>query len=178
MTSDINKPAFSVRRMSAEDVPALLQIQMACYPPSMTEPEAVILMRLQSSQQTCWLLEHDDTPSAYLFSYPSHRGMVTALNATFEVASNPDCLYLHDLAVSPRLRGQRAGQALVKTALAYARSAGLGSSALVAVQQSQPFWMAFGYSPHHNLSTEASKNLLSYQVTGFTNAIYMLQTLS
>ncbi|MGS0740604.1 GNAT family N-acetyltransferase [Glaciimonas sp. GG7] len=167
--------ALLIRPMTVDDIPVLIQIQMECYPPSMVEPEAILLKRINSSRQTCWLLEYKDIPAAYLFSYPSCKGMVTALNAPFNVAPDPDCLYLHDLAVTPRLRGQCAGQALVTRALAYARSVGLSWSALVAVQGSLPFWAKFGYERHDGLSVEASKNLLSYPIDEGVPAIYMLQ---
>ncbi|MFC5474207.1 GNAT family N-acetyltransferase [Paraherbaspirillum soli] len=174
--------AHSIRLMSGDDIPVLMTIQAECYPPHMLESEAVFRSRLDAAPSTCWVLtEHQDQdqrPAAYLFSYPSSKGAITALDAPFKIASTPDCLYLHDLAVAPHMRGKKAANALVSAALKRAREDGLGWSALVSVQHSQPFWMAQGYVPVEIQHSPARENLDSYQASANHGpAIYMLQRL-
>ncbi|MDQ8020888.1 MAG: GNAT family N-acetyltransferase, partial [Moraxellaceae bacterium] len=73
-----------------------------------------------------------------------------------------DSLYLHDLAVLPRMKGQRLAQWLVQHAWARAWSMGLRSSALVAVQDSLPFWSRLGYARHAPLAPSQAVHLRSY----------------
>ena len=85
--------------------------------------------------------------AAYLLGYPSRIGQITPLHGDFKPAAQPDCLYLHDLAVSPHCQGQALGPRLVRHAWAQAeRLWNLQASTLVAVQGSLPFWQRLGYA--------------------------------
>ena len=166
--------------MSGRDIPAVMQIQAECYPPLMQESEAVFRDRLALTPDTCWVWSpHGQEPAAYLFSYPSNKDVVTALDQLFKIAAAPDCLYLHDLAVAPVARGRQAANALVAVALEQARADGLHWSALVSVQQSQAFWSALGYASMEVQYSPAKENLASYQVSANqATAVYMCQQLS
>jgi len=181
--SSKKQPAAShgvVRLMSDCDIPVVMRIQAECYPAPMLESETVFRDRLGLAPATCWIWsEHGQGAGAYLFSYPSSNGAVTALDHPFKIAARPDCLYLHDLAVVPGARGRRAADALVAAALENARAGGLRWSALVSVQQSQGFWERFGYAVVETLPSPARENLASYQVQGNHGvAVYMLQQLA
>lgn len=169
-----------VRAMLASDIPAVMRIQAACYPPSMLESEEVFRARLALTPATCWIWSPaPDSAAAYLFSYPSNKDAITPLGACFKLAAAPDCLYLHDLAVAPEARGQRAANALVAAALEHARAESLAWSALVSVQQSQRFWGSLGYAAVEVRQSPARENLDSYQVPGSQlAAVYMLQKLT
>lgn len=108
----------AVRAMSDGDISAVMQIQAACYPPSMLESEAVFRARL---------------------ALP------------------------------------RAANTLVATALKHAQTKELRWSALVSVQQSQPFWSTLGYAPVEVLHSPARESLASYQPGSLIDAVYMLQ---
>ncbi len=166
--------------MSDQDIPAVMQIQAECYPPLMQESEAVFRARLALTPGTCWVWSpHGQEPAAYLFSYPSNKDVVTALDRPFKIAAAPDCLYLHDLAVAPGARGRQAANALVAVALEHARADGLHWSALVSVQQSRAFWSALGYASMEMQHSPAKENLASYQVSeNQAAAVYMCQQLS
>jgi ribosomal protein S18 acetylase RimI-like enzyme len=168
-----------VRPMLAGDIPAVMQIQAECYPPSMLESEDVFRARLALTPATCWIWSPaPDNAAAYLFSYPSRKDAITPLGAQFKLAAAPNCLYLHDLAVAPAARGQRAANALVAAALEHARAAGMAWSALVSVQRSQDFWSGLGYATVEVEHSPAKENLDSYQIQGNQQAaIYMLQRL-
>ncbi|NKI69667.1 GNAT family N-acetyltransferase [Collimonas pratensis] len=169
-----------VRAMLESDIPAVMRIQAECYPPAMLESEEVFRARLALTPATCWIwAPAPDSAAAYLFSYPSNKDAITPLGSPFKLASAPDCLYLHDLAVAPGARGQRAANLLVAAALGHARAANLGWSALVSVQQSQAFWGSLGYNAVEVRHSPAKENLDSYQVAGSQHtAVYMLQKLT
>jgi len=169
-----------VRAMLASDIPAVMRIQAECYPPSMLESEAVFRARLALTPATCWIWSPAaDSAGAYLFSYPSSKDAITPLGAQFELALAPDCLYLHDLAVAPGARGQRAANALIAAALDQARAAGMAWSTLVSVQKSQAFWERLGYAAVEAEPSPARENLATYQMPGSQlAAIHMRQELT
>ncbi|MFO1251952.1 MAG: GNAT family N-acetyltransferase [Inhella sp.] len=138
-----------IRALRQADLPALLRVQRACYGAGFNETEAVFAARLHQSPQSAWCVDDRARPgelAAYLVGYPSRLGKITPLHGEFEPALSPDCLYLHDLAVSPLCQGQALGPRLVRHAWAEAqRLWGLQASALVAVQSSLPFWQRLGY---------------------------------
>lgn len=165
--------------MSDNDIPAVMRIQALCYPSLMQESEAVFRTRRALTPATCWVWSlPEQDPAAYLFSYPTNKDVITALDHPFKIAATPDCLYLHDLAVSPNARGRQAGNVLVAAALGHARTSGLRWSALVSVQQSQKFWGERGYTAAEVAHSPAKENLASYQVSANqAAAVYMLQQL-
>jgi GNAT superfamily N-acetyltransferase len=181
--SSKKRPAAShgaVRAMSDRDIPAVMRIQAECYPEPMLESEAVFRARLALAPATCWIWSGPGQGAgAYLFSYPSSKDAVTALDHPFTIPAAPDCLYLHDLAVAPDARGRRAANALATAALEKARADGLGWSALVSVQRSQVFWETLGYAAVESPPSPARENLASYQVQGNQGAaVYMRQQLT
>lgn len=150
------------RAMTPDDLPAVMAVQAACYPPAMVEPMALLADRLASAPALSFLLEDADGVYAYLFCYPSQLGKVTRLGDRFRLPAAPDCLYLHDLAVAPRAAGRGAGPRLVRAAWAAGRAQGLAHSALVAVQASQAFWERLGYARFAALAETERAPLDSY----------------
>ncbi|AIY42027.1 GCN5-related N-acetyltransferase [Collimonas arenae] len=178
MSNNLTSPA--VRAMHDNDIASVMRIQAECYPPSMQESEEVFRARLALTPTTCWIWSLPrQSAAAYLFCYPSQKDAITALGDQFKIAAMPDCLYLHDLAVSPSARGQRAANTLVAAALNHARGNAMAWSALVSVQQSQSFWGTLGYASVEVQHSPARENLDSYRVAGNQNApVYMLQRLT
>lgn len=163
---------FSIRLMQEQDVSAVLAIQLEAYSPDLFESETVIRARLASAPQHAWVAEDDEGVCAYLFAYHSHVGKVTPLDGDFCIPAQPDCLYLHDLAVARRAAGRRIGPALVREALGQARQQRLRFSALVSVQESSAFWNRMGYTEQQP-NPEHAEHLFSYQVP----ATYMVRSL-
>ncbi len=134
-----------VRAMRCDDLPAVLAVQAACYPPSMQEPAETVLARMRAAPATCFVVPDAEGVCAYLFAYPSRMGAITRLGAEFDLAPHADTLYLHDLAVAPGGKGRGLARVLVGHALAHATEQGLPASALVSVQDTSGFWTALGY---------------------------------
>jgi len=133
--------------MGVDDLDAVLAVQAACYPPSMQEAAGVVLARLAVAPNTCLVAVDAGGICGYLFAYPSLLGVVTPLGAAFEPASQPDTLYLHDLAVAPRAHGCGLARRLVTQLLAQASRQGIAASSLVSVQETATFWASLGYRP-------------------------------
>lgn len=164
---------LQIRPMTADDVPAIMQIQLYCYQPSLHEEQAIVARRLAQHPDYCWVAENAQGVCAYLFSYPSRLGKITTLGGDFLASEQADCLYLHDLAVAEQASGQGVGPQLVKHALQHARQQALPYSALVAVQNSANFWARQGFTLEPELTEEQRHCLASYAVA----ARYLVQPL-
>ena len=160
--------------MLPADIPSVVRTQSHCYLPGNLESEAVIRARLASAPDTAWVAQVKGEVCAYLVGYRSRLGQVGALGEGFEPATEPDCLYLHDLAVGPQARGLGLGPLLVAHALAQARREGLAWSALVSVQGSQAFWRRQGFMARLPDDGDQARALASY---AGGPACYMTQAL-
>lgn len=85
-----------------------------------------------------------------------------ALAEDFMPASNGDCLYLHDMAVSSDARGQGVATALLACAQQYAQQQKLRALTLVAVQNSASYWQQQGFVALPALSPEQQQLLAGY----------------
>ena len=162
-----------LRPMALADLPAVLDVQRACYPGDFLEDAATFTQRLQSPANLSCVATQGGVVCAYLAAYRSRPGKVTPLNGGFDTVAQPDTLYLHDLAVAPQAAGQGLAQRLVKHLWAQGRSEGLVVSALVSVQGSQVFWERLGYRVQVLDDPAQQQNLASYGA----GACYMAKTL-
>lgn len=139
-------PTAFIRRMAERDLPAVLAVQAACYPPAMQEPAVVVLARLRAAPATTLVAADAGGICAYAFAYPSRLGAVTPLGARFAPAADADTLYIHDLAVAPRSAGCGIARGLVSALFERVSSLDLPHAALVAVQDSRRFWEGWGFA--------------------------------
>lgn len=165
---------FQIRAMQAADLPAIMEIQAACYAADVLESEQVIHARFNACPDLSWVAEDELGVCAYLFAYRSKKGNVTPLDAVFRHHPQADCLYLHDLAVNPRANGRGIGPALIRHNNQQGQKMQLRYSALVSVQDSEQFWQRHGYVAQDELPPSQQAHLESYQIP----AIYMLRELS
>lgn len=153
---------FVIRPMVAADIGAVLAIQEDAYVGEVLEEETVISARLNTAPDTAWVAQGKQGVQAYLVTYPSRLGALTALGENFQCATDPDCLYLHDLAVVSAANGVGMGQALLNEATRYAEDQGYPFSALISVQNSVSFWQRQGYSVVESLSQPQQALLATY----------------
>lgn len=165
---------FRIRLMQVTDIPAVLMIQEQAYVDEILESAEVIEERLHIAPETAWVAETEAGVQAYLVTYPSRLGALTAWGENFQCAHDADCLYLHDLAVATAAGGCGLGQALIAVATHYAEEKGYGFSSLISVQNSVGFWQRRGYGVVENLSPAQQLLLATY--TG--PAYYMSKTIA
>lgn len=166
-----NYPA--VRRMTADDLPAVLTVQAACYVDVPLEDESVFRVRLQTPDTFSWVAVNQGRIGGYLMAYQSRRGLLTALGATFSPDADGDTLYLHDLAIHPDCKGTGMGWLLVSHALQTGSEIGLQHAALVSVQNSGPYWQKHDFHPYQELEPHQAQKLLSYE----PEALYRVRSL-
>lgn len=162
-----------VRALTADDLPALLQVQQACYGEDFSESGEVFARRLASAAQCSLVLEQGGQVRAYLAAYRSRRDKITPLHGDFEAVEAPDTLYLHDMAVHPDAAGRGMAQALLAPLWQSARAEGLRHTALVSVQGSRAYWERHGYAVQALAQPLQQQRLHSYG----EGALYMARAL-
>ena len=156
--------APTLRPLTPADLPEVLAVQRACHPPALQEGAGAFARKLAGFPAGCLGLEADGLLCAYVFCHPWPSGTTMPLDSAATPSGAGDWLYIHDLAVLPARRGAGAAAALLGRVWALAAGLGLERSALVAVQDSGPFWIRQGF-----------RAVRSFEYTPGVGAIYMIR---
>lgn len=141
----MNAPC-SVRAMRLDDMADVLRIQAECYTAIVPESRQSLAAKLLASPGTCFVAATLDTIAGYLVAVPWLRGAPPELDAPdCDLPQQPDCLYLHDLAVTPAARGSGAAGGLVAAFMRQLHEQRFAHASLIAIQASQPYWQKHGF---------------------------------
>lgn len=156
---------IKIRPAQPADIEAILEIQQSCY--SAIEPESRLSMlsKIIHSPQTSFVaqIQGDTKPVAYLLALPWTANEPPTLNQIItQLPQSPDCLYLHDLAVSPKAQGTGAGSALVKHLLITYQSMPMNRLCLIAIQNARSYWERFGFQEVCPLHAQLQAKVHSY----------------
>src|SRR5690554_5380825 len=132
------------RPLTIADVDAVSGIARSVHP-GFFERDSVFTERISLAPQGCWLLEDAQGQAlGYVLSHPWTLGSIPALDSLLgALPKDPDCFYLHDLALRGAARGTGAAGKIVNTLIGIA--APYSAMALVAVNGSAAFWSRFGF---------------------------------
>ncbi|TKB58667.1 GNAT family N-acetyltransferase [Ferrimonas aestuarii] len=124
----------------SDDWPHIVAIQAQVYTEFEPERLCVLQQKWQLSPETCFVVRNElGQALAYLLSHPWQGDSPPHLDQTLSTELvKGDCLYLHDLAVSPTLKGQGAGKALFAALLNAADE--FSKMQLIAVQNASSYW--------------------------------------
>lgn len=143
---------IQVRRLQASDIQQVLRVQSECYRPELIESEASFEGKLTLYPRACVGAWDGRVLRGYLFAHPWIVGEPVHLDTWSQsLPPNSDGMYLHDLSISPSYRGKGIPKRLLDVVIDCAREVGLMRFALVAVQQSEPFWERWGFSVKYTL---------------------------
>jgi ribosomal protein S18 acetylase RimI-like enzyme len=136
-----------VRSMGVADLSAVLQIQAVCYTQIVPESLESFMAKLIAAPASCFVATIEKRAVGYLVAVPSAFGHPPPLDQTYcRLPMQPDCLHLHDLAVTPAARAAGAGRLLVDAFFAHLRESELPRASLIAIQDSAPYWQRRGFS--------------------------------
>lgn len=140
----------AVRPLQMADLDAVMAIQAACYTAFAPESREAMAARPRLAPASCWVAGAGPRGQAmaYLQALPWRLGEAPALDAVLDrLPPEPDCLYLHDLAVAPEARALGLGAALVERFMVALRQGPWRHAALIAVQDAAPYWLRHGFTP-------------------------------
>lgn len=142
------QPQVVLRPLRAADLPAVLAIQRAAHGDGYQESAVVLGRKLALAPQACWLAQRGGEAVGYVFAHPwNDRGAPPLHLALETLPPAADRGFVHDLAVSPAVRGLGVAAALFGRVRDWSRAAGHRSMRLVALADAVPFWARQGFSP-------------------------------
>lgn len=158
--------------MEEGDLDTVIKIQGMCYSEVAPESRQSFLSKLVVSPETCVVAEDAGNVVGYLVSVPIEFSEPPTLNAeNVRVPPAPDCLYLHDLAITPTYRSRGVGRLLVDAFFEAAHRRNLPQVSLIAVQNSSPYWARYGFTA---VSVSAS---LAEKIAGYGEKAVLMSSL-
>ncbi|CAO2655681.1 Nn.00g044840.m01.CDS01 [Neocucurbitaria sp. VM-36] len=141
------KAKLTWRSLTLNDINDVIRIANNIHP-DLPESIDVFSERIKLFPEGCLGLEESNGKTSeiygYAISHPIIRRQPPALNSLLgEISPGADQYYIHDLALLPEARGRGSAQEGVEKLLAI--SEGYGTTALVSVYGSAPFWNRFGF---------------------------------
>lgn len=134
------RPMRSEDAATASDVANAIHL---AYP----EDPLVVRDRLAVYPQGCFVLADGDRICGYLVCHPWVLGEPPALSVELgALPDNPDCLYLHDIALLASVRGQGHAITALNIVLEQARAGGFPTVFLMAVGDAHGFWERAGFA--------------------------------
>jgi len=151
------------RTMREQDLAAVNQIAAEVhldYP----ESPAVFAERLMLFEGGCWVAADTQLRvQGYAISHPALLGQPPTLDCLLrQLPAAANCLYLHDVALRPGVRGAGLGASLLDLMRQQARIHRLTQLALVAVNGSAAYWQRQGFQPYGEGDTSLMRKLGSY----------------
>lgn len=129
------------RRMRSEDLPFVYTIANHIHK-ELHEDMAVFIERLRLCPEGCFVLE-DTTIRGYLISHPFTQGKSPPLNTLLHKIRDPDCWYIHDLAILEPYRVQGHATKILRWLEKKVKT----TITLTSVSGSESFWLRQGFVP-------------------------------
>ncbi|WP_442754806.1 GNAT family N-acetyltransferase [Methylocystis sp. JAN1] len=133
------------RPLAQSDLGALCRVAAAVHP-GLPERWEIFEEKLRLFPAGCFVLETNGALAGYAISHPWRLYEIPPLDAFLEkLPDPPDCLYLHDVGVTPAARGSGAAARLIERLENIARADGSDAIALTAVYGSDALWRGLGF---------------------------------
>ena len=137
---------MEIRKLIEQDILAMLDVQRECYPPKLLESTETFLNKMRLFAEGSLGCFSEKRLCAYVFFHPWIKGVVVPLDYVIgSIPPEPDCIYIHDLAVLPAYRRKKIAEQLIWKVFEIGKQLSIRSYSLVAVQSSEGFWRRFGF---------------------------------
>lgn len=157
------------RSMTTSDLDRVCRIAAIGFPDHF-EGRDCFENRLGLAPAGCFVLQTAGDLEGYLVAYPWRADAAPPLNTLIEtIPDDAEVLYLHDLALTPAVRGQGWSKPAMQAVLDLAKAGGWKTVALVAVNDAVDFWRAHGFQVRE--TPEMTAKLASYG----SDARYMIR---
>ena len=156
-----------ITEISEDSWNGILRVQEEAYTDVPPEEVNVLKSKWKASPETCFKFQSENKKIVgYLLAHSWNSDEPPKLFEELPKDSFGTILYLHDLAVSSRVRGMGVGKQLLKKLLDTAKKKRFERILLVAVQNSEGYWSSLGFSEIPNIpvcSSYGSKAKLMYR---------------
>ena len=154
----VETSAVTWRRMAQPDLVSVERVGDAVHP-DYPEDAAIIAERLRLYPAGCLVLDGDKGIQGYAVAHPWLFGRPPLLNTQLgQLPVRADTFYIHDLALTPEVRGGGLGTKAVNLLTYQAQLDAFMSMSLVAVDSSPGFWRRHGFEVTEQ---EATRTALS-----------------
>lgn len=169
---------MKIRLAQQFDMPEIISVQSVCYRTVKPERLEVLSEKLGIYPKGCLVAEIDGRVVGYMFSHPWRLWVPPEIDSFLGcLPKNPDCFYIHDVAVLPTCRGLGIARDLIEKARVIAVENHLDSLTIIAVQDSENFWEQFGFR-RPECENENIKQTLSILKSYQEGATYMIKFVS
>ncbi|MBY9067890.1 GNAT family N-acetyltransferase [Hyphomonas sp. WL0036] len=152
---------FRIVPMTGAHLASVVKVQAEAFTPDLLETPAVFADRLARFGEHFRVALMADRTVGYLVCFPWKLGDTPVNNENFpETLPDPDCFYIHDMALLPEARGSGLARAMLEDAYAQADRMGFDAVSLVAVGQSGSYWDKMGYVPYTAVSPAKLQRIL------------------
>lgn len=132
--------------MADTDLPAILALQAAVYPPDFLEDSAFFRNRLSLAANTCRVAIREGELLGYLVAYAWGTALPPALNLTLShLPTDATSWFVHDCAVAPQAQGLGVARLMLRDSARSAQQAGLTHASLVSLATAVAYWEKQGY---------------------------------
>ena len=113
---------------------------------ALPEREDVFAEKLRLFPSGCFKLMFEGKMAGYAFSHPWNLYSIPLLNDFLRaLPDNPDCLYIHDVAILPTARGRNAAGLFIAEVIKVAQEMHIPHLACVSVYGTDALWARFGF---------------------------------
>lgn len=134
-----------IRAIKETDWPAILRIQNEVYPDIVPESEAVLRSKTELGPATCLTIcDQQNNVAGYCLAHPWTKNPAS-LHTIYEAPSEPQLLYIHDMAIAPGYAGKRLGKTILQHLQAWAQKQGYTKLSLVSLGQAVSYWQQHGF---------------------------------
>ncbi len=157
--------------MRHEDLDQVMDIQRECYEDKYVESVESFRSKLEQSPESCLVVRDAREVLAYFFSVPCLKESLPSLNdRSFKVPPNPDCFYLHDMAIRKKARGAGLPESLFGAVEKIARKNGVACFRGFSVQGTVEKWKRQSFTVVTCMSAELREKL-----SGFGHDAYLIE---
>lgn len=137
---------MKVQEIEEKNWNGILGIQDEAYQEIGPEELDVLKSKQSASPETCFVCVSDQGDIlGYLLAHPWHKTEPPKLFETLPNIENSESLYLHDMAVRSRSKGQGIGRLMMAELVNVAGLKGFKRITLVAVQRADSFWSSLNF---------------------------------
>jgi GNAT superfamily N-acetyltransferase len=148
------------RSMTEDDLDRVAEIATIGFP-NHFEGRPMFANRLALNPAGCFALQTPDGLEGYIIAYPWRAEAAPVLNTMIEaIPEAAEVIYLHDLVLTPAVRGQGWSKPAVQAVVDLAKAGGWATVALVAVNDAVDFWRGHGFEVRQ--TPEMAAKLASY----------------